>query len=350
MSMHDYERDEQVQQAIAGILDAHDSITDSLRRADSAGVSEARRRIGGLERHLRDLLTGPDEWRQEEIRRRDLYRAANAGRRVERRQGYEQLISSQRSPEERRKIALEALRPIRAVDIADVDDAPPDPVLRLKGTTGSLLALGESCIMSGDPGIGKSSRVLEWLRQRAVTRPGEWIGLEDGLEIRGGASVFMTWEDSPARMRTRFGDTIGRGVKVMEMRARHLWEHRDGGGSGPSPWWSSSWDEAGDACEGDGVAVIDPIMSSFAGSDVDASATRSFVDSATAAAAARGLALLMIGHPTKSARGVSGSIQWLAACRALLFLGEGQTKDDQGRMKPEVHVIKANYSPKVAPG
>ncbi|MXW64360.1 MAG: AAA family ATPase [Bacteroidetes bacterium SB0662_bin_6] len=339
----------------------HNVLDRAFQEGRLSDVQAIRRAIRTLEDELADLLFGQGPRRLEEARRSQLYRAAGSPSWF----GAAHVAGTlpddlELSEYERRSTLRQALGEFRIGPLIPEDGTPPDPILRM-GRAGSLLAVREPAILSGPPGTGKSSLLLQLAAAAAAPGPGEWTE-ELGVTLRRGPVVIASYEESRTRLRERLA-ALRRpespALAIAEMRGRPLFTSGSGDVSGPSRFWRSFWTEAGSALadgrkalgmEAGGIVILDPALSAFAADDNSAANVRAFVESAAAEAAARGAGLVIVHHPAKRAAAgedpefdaASGSIQWFAAARALLYL----RRATEGGFT--LSVAKANYHPRTA--
>lgn len=253
-----------------------------------------------------------------------------------------------------------ALDPPAAV--ADVfAAADPEPVLWRAdgGAEGEALAgVGEVCILSGPGGAGKSSVALG-LAHAAGEGEGD-SGEACGLAVRRGPVLLASYEDSPGRLRGRFG-WLGERDEWAHVSAAldplPLWVGDPEGrrAAGLSTYWRPFWRLARSLDPS--LVIVDPASVAFAGaSPSDGAAVRAFLLALSREAGECGAAVLLVSHDAKAARyggapgaaAVSGSAQWIDGARAVLHLGPLAAPEAAGF--PEgftagrlLRCIKSNY-------
>lgn len=334
-------------------------------QADRKEVAKIRTMIRMLEDEAADMVYGPGPLRMEEARRSELYRQAGQpshfgrphrlGARPE---------GTALSDAERRTVILSALGVFRWSGMSRVTEPGPAAMLRI-GRSGSLLAVGEPLILSGSPGVGKSTLALQLAAAAgSCERWGARWRQTAGVSIRTGIPVAIaSWEESGPRIRQRWRQVRLRtapGVRSCEMGGRTLYgtAGQDGTGTMPTRHWQPFWrsvsaalDEGRRAldvpADRPGIVVLDPALAAFAADDKLASVVREFMGAANVAAAESNAALLIVHHPTKIRGSIlgreeqttSGSVQWMGAARGALYM----RRDADGSVV--LTVTKANYHP-----
>ena len=123
-----------------------------------------------------------------------------------------------RRPETALNLATDALDMIRrggpnrkaAANLWDgVTGERPEPILTAAGKRGSVLTVGNVCLLSGEGGIAKSALALGLavgIAQLGDHERGEICGLFEGM---GGPALLATFEDHPTETRWRARCLIG---------------------------------------------------------------------------------------------------------------------------------------------
>ena len=197
----------------------------------------------------------------------------------------------------------------------------------------------------------------------------------DVPEVTGGGRVLLvTWEDEAAEVRRRWRmahaagavdtDRMPAEIAILDMR-RHgagpLWgPHGKGSGHVST---RGEWTKAGRRVlamlPGCDLAVLDPLASAYACSEIDRALVRGFAARLDAEAEAAGCAVMLSAHPSrtgeKEGSAESGSTDWRNAVRSRWVLGPGRTAHDargagkDGKDKqldaPCLTLDKASYAP-----
>ena len=198
----------------------------------------------------------------------------------------------------------------------------------------------------------------------------------DVPEVTGGGRVLLvTWEDEAAEVRRRWRmahaagavttDRMPAEIAILDMR-RHgagpLWAPH-GKGSGHVST-RGEWTEAGRRilamlpdCD---LAVLDPLASAYACSEIDRALVRGFAAGLDAEAETAGCAVMLSAHPSqsgeKTASAESGSTDWRNAVRSRWVLGPqrtahnnahggGKNGKDEPIDAPCLALDKASYAP-----
>ena len=339
----------------------HLSLDQAFAVGDPKLVLELRKEIRVLEDGLSELVYGESPTRREERRRSDLYRAAGEpshfGRQhtVDRQTGQSEPPGIRLSADERRHAVRLALGEFAGFEIGTGEEEP-ETVIRI-GDSGSLLAPGEPMILTGPPGVGKSTLVLQ-LIAGAAAGFGPWTDVA-GLSVRSCPCVLASWEDGQSRLGRRIQDL---GIEpspalfAIEMAARPLYSSEGSDRTGPTRHWRPFWHEvralfqdgrdAFEGAGGPGILVLDPALAAYGSDDTLGSGVREFVSAVSTEAAEIGVGVVIIHHPSKRGRPgmdrVGGSVQWTAAARAVLHLGAAAAPEQW-----ILSVEKANYAPQV---
>ena len=252
----------------------------------------------------------------------------------------------------------------------------PEPLIRLAGTDGALLTVGEAAILSGKGGRGKSTLALQWALGAAAPM-GETSGPfvpVTGFEVRRGPVVVADYENAPGIVRKVALRLLGaddpraipEALTLTEMRGFPLYGPQAGAhySTEPArlPAWRPFWRDVATRLEegrkivgedsGPGLLVLDPVADAFTGEDSRVTAVRSFLHAVRLEAAALGIGVLMVAHPSKQGAGaggigahaVGGSPAWHDAARGVAYLrrtGEGPADDAALQLRIE----KVNFGP-----
>ncbi len=188
----------------------------------------------------------------------------------------------------------------------------------------------------------------------------------------GGRVLLVTWEDEAAEVRRRWRMAHAAGavdtkqmpaeIAILDMR-RHgagpLWAPH-GKGSGHVST-RGEWTEAGRRIlamlPGCDLAVLDPLASAYACSEIDRALVRGFATRLDAAAEAAGCAVVLSAHPSRAGErersAESGSTDWRNAVRSRWILGPQRTAHkapgadgkDAPIDAPCLALDKASYAP-----
>ena len=268
-----------------------------------------------------------------------------------------------------------------------------------------LIPRGRVTLLTAEGDAGKSLLLLQLAATVATgggAWPPRWSGPEDeqrGTRVHahapegeeGGRTLWVTWEDERPEVRRRMGyaaaaappglphvngipsealkDAARNRIDILDMR-------REGG-----PLWApvregsrhtSTEGELTPAgrsvlasLPGYSLCAIDPVAAAFACNENDRSLVRAFVAALDRAAEESGCAVVLAGHPPKSASKYAGSTDWRNACRSMLVLGNVSTgwkrsddKTPDGREKaekktapihaPRLECAKSNYAERTA--
>lgn len=217
-------------------------------------------------------------------------------------------------------------------------DPEPVPLIRRAGDHfGSVLAVGEVCILTGPGKVGKSTLARQ-IALAAASRAGSpkaWQVDVAGLDVRGGAAAMISFEDSDRRTfeacRLLSEDAIPAGLGVLQARGHPLFGVLEGQHlqSRPQrlPAWFRAWSQIRKAKAR--LVVIDPLGSAFAANSASVEAARAFIDALRTEAERAACGVLLLSHSTKDARKdgkagdpgqVAGSAAFSDAARAVLVL------------------------------
>ena len=225
-------------------------------------------------------------------------------------------------------------------------DPEPVPLIRRTGDRfGSVLAVGEVCILSGPGKVGKST-----LARQITLGAASWAGRPDawqevaGLDVRGGPAALVTFEDSDRRTFNAcrlLKDPIPAGLGVLQARGHPLFGVREGEHLQARPQrlpaWFQVWAQIRKAKAR--LVVVDPIGSAFLGNSASVEAARAFIDALRTEAERAECGILLIAHSTKDARKegkagdpgqVSGSAAFSDAARAVMVLAHDRLSLELG--------------------
>ena len=247
----------------------------------------------------------------------------------------------------------------RLVALADAKgECEPPPVLwRDAGGefAQAVLSIGEVALLSGEGGLGKSFLTLALAAAATSAHDlGSEHGAACGIRVMPGPAVFVSYEDSPARLYGRLCRMGKAALAPLMHVARHpepLWAAGAYvGTSGPTPWWDMLWGYVRNVQAR--LVVIDPASSALADAAVgETGPVRRFLRALTVEAERAGCGILIVAHSTKAARVasragddpgagiVAGSAAWYDAARGILALSEHP--DNAGLRLLEC--VKANY-------
>ncbi len=241
---------------------------------------------------------------------------------------------------------------------------PPEAILwrdygHEDGSQSPVLSVGEVCLLSAAGGLGKSTITVALAAAAAMTEDGMDYGAACGLRVRGGPTVLLSYEDSPARVAARlrwYGDASGPvfdRVHLVEDPVPPLWEAPQGHGAGERcAAWTDLWEAIRETDAR--LVVIDPASAACLAPVAEAPAVRAFLSACMAEAQPSddgwpGCGVLIVAHSTKMARDalqqgadpgagvVAGSAAWYDAARGVLTLYRGL----KGAYL--LHCVKSNY-------
>lgn len=239
------------------------------------------------------------------------------------------------------------LRPVR--DCAA--DPEPVPLIRRAGDRrGSVLAVGEVALLAGQGKVGKSTLARQ-LCVAAAACPGGLKAWKEvaGLEVAGGVSALVTFEDTDRRTFEScrlLEDPLPEGLGVMQARGHPLFGVREGEHLQARPQrlpaWFRAWAQIRQAKAR--LVVIDPVGSAFLGNSASVEAARAFIDALRTEAERAGCGVLLVAHSTKAARKekevdaddpgqVAGSAAFSDAARAVMVLAHER-----------LSMLRGNYS------
>ena len=262
--------------------------------------------------------------------------------------------------------------------VANIADPMPEPVLSLAGGGGVFLARGETAILGGAGGVGKSALAGEIA-----------LAVAGGAGVVGGAAfplfavhaagpvLWLAYEETPGAIAARLRrlarvvpDYAGgpAAVHIADMSRGGSWalfgpgERGRGRGAAAGLYnarperlrgWAvmeSYIDAIKDGGAAPALIVIDPVLAAFVGEGNAAAPVREFLAALRDAAGAG--AVLALAHSTKAARkgqdgkpdpmdagAIGGSAAWTDGVRAALSMYFDET--DARRLA----VLKANYGP-----
>jgi len=256
---------------------------------------------------------------------------------------------------------------------------------------GTILSVGQNCLLGGPGEMGKTTMLVQMAVRSADPEPSSlehsdptrWASWPDkggegqdgwwyGLEVRKGPVVFASYEDEEAiiaRYASRIlgtwrddgsGKQIPRRVTFVDMKSNPLFGPPTNRDRGPrlynaepevrEPTWGRFWgivrraliegrgdfalDDDGEAPPG--IVVIDPAGSAFNCADYAVPATRAFLEAVRIEAEEIGCAVIFAAHPSKAARKagqqqgadvISGSAAWSDASRGVLNMFRGTVDD-----------------------
>ena len=254
----------------------------------------------------------------------------------------------------------------------------PEPILTAAGKRGSLLTVGNVCLLSGEGGIAKSALALGLavgIAQLHDQERGEICGLFDG---KGGPALLATFEDHPAETRWRARCLIGqitndpisqqstlRRVHVLNLAGRPLFGPREEGGRynerpGRLAGWWDLWSEARRIKPR--LIVIDPALAAYVGESNAAAPVREFLTALATEAAELNTGVLLLAHSNKAARRpgnqnpkteldlldpgqVGGSTAWTDGVRGVLAMAWKPKDKDAAGGERVLTITKANYGP-----
>jgi len=224
------------------------------------------------------------------------------------------------------------------------------PVRRWK--IANMVPDGEVTLLTGQGGVGKTLLAQQAMTCVALGRP--FLGRRT---TQSRVMMFLC-EDSEDELNLRqrdinkaLGVTMADVNDVLRIASRKYMDNllcswdRATGVMKRSALWQQLRDDA--AAWGATVVVVDTIADTFAGSEIDRSQVRQFVQACLGKLAQDiGGAVLALGHPSKAGQavggdGTSGSTAWHASVRSRLYL-QHATKDGTGPFR-RLENRKANY-------
>ena len=251
----------------------------------------------------------------------------------------------------------------------------PEPILTAAGKGGSVLTVGNVCLLSGEGGIAKSALALSLavgIAQLGDREHGQVRGLFEGM---GGPAMLATFEDHPTETRWRArcltgnltADPISQQrtlsrVHVLDLSGRPLFGPRDDGGRynerpGRLAGWWDLWSEARRIKPR--LIVIDPALAAYVGEANAPAPVREFLTALATEAAELNTGVLLLAHSNKAARRtgsqqkpkpedlldpgqVGGSAAWTDGVRGVLAMA---WKPEGNAGERVLTVTKANYGP-----
>ena len=271
-----------------------------------------------------------------------------------------------------------ALHPPFEVEPADESD-PPRREWLIRG----WLPRGRLAAVYGRGEVGKSRLMLQVAH--AVTCGGfvlPWdpdVSAPDTVrgdvpEVTGGGRVLLvTWEDEADEVRRRWRmahaagavttDRMPAEIAILDMR-RHgagaLWGPKGFGHVSTRGDWTAAGRRVLAMLPDYDLAVLDPLASAYASSEIDRALVRGFAARLDSEAEAAGCAVMLSAHPSrtgeKEGSAESGSTDWRNAVRSRWVLGPQQTAHNahdagkNGRMDAQIDapclaLDKASYAP-----
>ena len=255
-----------------------------------------------------------------------------------------------------------------------VKEERPATILTAAGKTGSVLTVGNVCLLSGEGGIAKSALALSLavgIAHLGHNERGEICGLFDG---RSGPALLATFEDPPAETRWRSHCLIGHLTKdpisqqrtlsrvhVLALAGRPIFGPKEEGGRynerpGRLAGWWHLWSEARRIKPR--LIVIDPALAAYVGESNAAAPVREFLTALATEAAELNTGVLLLAHSNKAARSsknqkpkpedlldpghVGGSTAWTDGVRGVLAMA---WKPGGGAGERALTITKANYGP-----
>ena len=220
----------------------------------------------------------------------------------------------------------------------DIDDTLPQTVLRLVGKTGSVLSVGQVCILSGEGGVAKSALACDLALGIAAAGHGMFPlgtdgredGLSDGLaELpgdlfygRGGNVLIYTAEDPPSRISWRLKRLVHErnldedpdvprrvlsGVSVLHGLRMPLFGPTEEGrilyNSRPGPLPGMDYLREAVARVEPTLVIIDPALCAYVGDSNGPAPVREFLGALCDLAQDAKCGVLVLAHSTKAARG-----------------------------------------------
>lgn len=224
------------------------------------------------------------------------------------------------------------------------------PVRRWK--VANMVPDGEVTLLTGQGGVGKTLLAQQLATCVAIGRP--FLGRR---AVQSKVMLFLC-EDSEDELNLRqraintaLGITMADVNDVLRISSRKYMDNllcswdRSTGVMKRSPLWQQLRDDA--VSWGATLLVVDTIADTFAGSEIDRSQVRQYVQACLGKLAQDiGGAVLALGHPSKAGQavggdGTSGSTAWHASVRSRLYL-QHASKDGSGPFR-RLENRKANY-------
>jgi RecA-family ATPase len=214
---------------------------------------------------------------------------------------------------------------------------------------------GDGTTLHGEGGAGKTDIAVR-LAANVARGAQDWLG----HAIEAGPVVFISGEEPERDLRRRIWLHAGRdGYGPETLADLHLWFPGDdndtvlaiadrGGVMRPTPLFESI--KAAITAVAPVLVVVDSVAATFAGSQIDRTMARTFVN--LWRAVARGPsspAVLLLDHPSqaglKDGSGRSGNMDWRNAVRSALYLRPADEKADADRGVKILETMKSNYGP-----
>lgn len=252
----------------------------------------------------------------------------------------------------------------------------PPRLLSAANRNGAILSIGETCLLAGAGGVGKSALAGEIAL--AVADPAGEHGRRTAgelLDIHGGPGpvLWLAYEEAPGEIGARLAalanatmrDDAPAAVHILDMRGWPLYgpgeRHGATGLYSARPEPLDGWQamtEAAAAWE-PRLIVIDPTLSAYVGEGNAVPPVREFLAALAALARQSNAGVLALAHSTKAARGgrntkpdpfdpgqIAGSAAWHDGVRGALVLDyEEDTQADPDRQLRRLAVTKANMGP-----
>ena len=263
--------------------------------------------------------------------------------------------------------------PPRAYSPAEIHEPRPAPLIWGKGLTGSVLQVGEACLLAGEGGIAKTAFALQVAVSLAAAEDGETADLGGGLQGSGRSVLFGSYEDCLGELNWRTGQLVteldnqlrtadqskhysatlesGR-LRFMDLSGWPLYGAAPGASYNSRPMalpgWRALWDQA-DECNA-GLLVVDPVLAAYPADQSSNAAVTEFLFALVREARRHHRSLLLVAHSNKAARGglrggpgtVSGTTAWWDRVRGVLALNWAEP-GPLGEL--ELRIAKANRGP-----
>ena len=363
-------------------LDAAGQPLDFVTLSDSIRTAGELDQIGGRS-WISSLIDGALRLPNIEAYARTIQQAARNRDTITTFHDASRMIQEGKDPEIVINLATDALDMIRrggpnrkaAANLWDgVTGERPAPILTAAGKGGSVLTVGNVCLLSGEGGIAKSALALGLavgIAQLDDREHGQVRGLFEGM---GGPALLATFEDHPTvtawRARCLIGtltnDAISqqqtlRRVHVLDLAGRALFGPRDDGGRynerpGRLAGWWHLWSEARRIKPR--LIVIDPALAAYVGEANAPAPVREFLTALATEAAELNTGVLLLAHSNKAARSsknqkpkpedlldpghVGGSAAWTDGVRGVLAMA---WKPEGNAGERVLTITKANYGP-----